>query len=268
MKQRKSIVESIGEIFEDERCCGCLTFPFTFPFFLILSLIALLGKKTVRVSSRGELSVDRQTFEQMFGKRIRFVNEDCEDVDYMICNSLEKFPHGLGLFSNRHTRDSKVMTEEEFKKEMLAKGINARKIISKKVNDDSSEFMSPKNIMSSNSIESKKEPLIQGEGCIWVVLLVIGLIIGAYCFIREKINDWQYERDIAERQEQAKNPRSNKNQKPVVYHYHTCSVCKRRVAEEGGFPNYATWCDSCEKWHCGDCAANCKATDLLLRDYD
>lgn len=268
MSQNKSIVESIGHLFEDDSCCGCLAMPFLVIFAIPLLPFLLLCKKTVRVSSRGELSVDRQTFEQMFGKRIRFVNENCEDVDYMICNSLEKFPHGLGLFSNRHTRDSKVMTEEEFKTEMLAKGIKTRKIISNQVNADSSEFMSPQKITSSNSIESKKEPLIQGEGYIWVVLLVIGLIIGAYCFIREQMNDKKWERDTAEQQERAKKPRSSKNQKPVVYHYHTCSICKERVAEEGSFPNYATWCDRCEKWHCGDCAASCKATDILLRDND
>lgn len=246
---------------EDDNLLGCLVMPFCVILVIPLLPFFLLCKKKITVSSYGDLSVYPLEFEKMYGNKVDFqVFGKLKEVDYVICNHPENLPYEY--------RKLKTFTEEEFKKEMLAKGIKARKIVSTKGNADSPESPSPQNITSSKNIENKKEPLIQGEGCIWVVLLVIGLIIGAFCFIREKIHDWQYERDIAETNELRKTPRPIKKQKPVVYHYHTCSVCKKRVAEEGGFPNYATWCDRCEKWHCGDCAVNCKATDLLLRDYD
>ncbi len=114
--------------------------------------------------------------------------------------------------------------------------------------------------MSDFDAESEKN----ASGCFWKIVLIGGLIIGAYCYIREKMNDHYWEKEIAKSEERKKNPPPVSRQRPKTYHYHTCSVCGERYAEEGSFPNYATWCERCEKWHCGDCAANCIATKKLL----
>jgi hypothetical protein len=100
-----------------------------------------------------------------------------------------------------------------------------------------------------------------GSGCFWKMAIIAGIIIGIFCYIREKINDWQWEKEIAERKEQERNPPPVKKQRPVTYHYHTCSMCRKRCAEEYSFPNEATWCERCEKWHCGDCKVNCIANE-------
>lgn len=106
---------------------------------------------------------------------------------------------------------------------------------------------------------SNKQPLIHGDGCIWAVIVVIGLIIGGFCYVRELINDHEWKREIAREEQERKNPHPVANKRPQSYHYHTCSMCGDRYAEEGSYPAKAMWCDRCAKWHCGDCSVECIA---------
>ena len=108
----------------------------------------------------------------------------------------------------------------------------------------------------------KNQPRIHGDGCIWIIIVVVGLIIGGFCYVRELINDHEWKREIAREEQERKNPR------PVVrnrakYHYHTCSMCGGSCAEEGeaegSYPKRAMWCELCGKWHCFDCSVECVA---------
>ena len=107
--------------------------------------------------------------------------------------------------------------------------------------------------MDKDAKEFEVESAKNAEGCFWKVLIIVGLIIGAFCFISEKMNDKRGEWEISEIKKHAKNPPPITKQKTVVRHYHRCSVCREEYSEEGGFPNCVVLCDKCNKWHCGGC---------------
>lgn len=64
MKQNKSIVDSIGGIFDDQSCLGCLVMPFCVILAILFLPFLLLRKKKITVSAYGDLSVYPLEFEK------------------------------------------------------------------------------------------------------------------------------------------------------------------------------------------------------------
>ena len=93
MKQRKSIVESIWDLFEDQSCLGCLTMPFCVILFIPLLPFLLFCKKKITVSAYGDLSVYPLEFEKMYGNKVHFLIGKLKECDYVICNHPENLPY-------------------------------------------------------------------------------------------------------------------------------------------------------------------------------
>jgi len=90
--------------------------PIAIPFLFIVWVCGGF-RKCIAVSVRGDLSVPLDEFiAKLKEEKIKYVCMDkTVDITYLICNAPERFPSlGHELKSNRHTKDTKVVTEEEF----------------------------------------------------------------------------------------------------------------------------------------------------------